>query len=452
MHPLEPRGTDAIPLPPRPNLEQYHNRAKSLLKACKSGDGNAVRAWARQWLDSLAALTDAANDGQRQTADEIRQLRTRIDREIDDIERDARQSGLLVESGSGTCSLADAQLFLARLHDFVSWPRFSAHIEALARTNSPDARFESAADAVVTGDVETLRAMIQADPALVTARSARDHRATLLHYIAANGHEGWRQKSPKNAVDVARLLLGAGAAPDALAHMYGGDATTMDMLVSSVHPHLAGVQVGLVDVLVDHGAAVNGVENNGSPLMTAFRFHYPLAAEALARRGARVDNVITAAALGRADLVDAFITGTGELRPEVPLAQVRWPRLPRDPRVHLGYALTWAATWGRKDVVELMLRKGVDPGGKDDDATALHFAAAHGHMDIARLLLTYGASLEARNSYGGTVLSGTLWYMHHAPAPGVDYTDVIRELLALGARADAFPHLEQYVNEALSRG
>jgi hypothetical protein len=48
---MQPRGTDAIPLPPRANLEQYHSRAKGLLKACKSDDGAAVRAWARQWLE-----------------------------------------------------------------------------------------------------------------------------------------------------------------------------------------------------------------------------------------------------------------------------------------------------------------------------------------------------------------------------------------------------------------
>ncbi len=452
---MQPRGTDALPLPPRANLEQYHNRAKSLLKACKSVDSAAaVRAWARQWLESLAALTDSARtDAPARTAEQIRRLyRKEIDGEVDKIERDARESGLLSGDTTSACSLADAQLFIARLHDFVSWPRFSAHIEALARADSPDAEFEAAADAVVSGDAATLRSMLGANPALVRARSARDHAATLLHYIAANGHEGWRQKTPKNAVEVARLLLDAGAEPDALAHMYGGDATTMDMLVSSVHPHAAGVQVALVDVLVDYGAAVNGVEDNGSPLMTAFRFHYPLAAEALARRGARVDNVITAAALGMRELVDAFVTDGGELGPDVPLAQVRWPRLPRDPKVHLAYALTWAATWGRGEVVELMLRKGVDPGGKDDDATALHFAVAHGHMDIARLLLQYGASLEALNSYGGTVLSGTLWYMNNAAVPGVDYQAIIRELIALGARVDAFPGLEQHVKEVLARG
>jgi ankyrin repeat protein len=103
------------------------------------------------------------------------------------------------------------------------------------------------------------------------------------------------------------------------------------------------------------------------------------------------------------------------------------------------------------EVVELILRKGVDPGGKDHDATALHFAVAHGHVDT-RLLLEYGTSLEALNSYGGTVLSGTLRYMQNAAAPGVDYQAVVRELIALGARVDAFPGLEQHVKEVLSRG
>jgi len=446
---MRPRGTDAIPLPPRPNLEQYHNRAKSLIKACKTRDPNAVRTWARQWLESLAGL----NDNGASTADTIRRLRHKqIDREVEQIERDARESGLLPGDPNVTCSLADAQLFLARLHDFVSWPKFAAHVEALGRASSLNSEFETAADAVVTGDVATLRAMLQANPDLVRARSAREHGATLLHYIAANGHEGWRQQTPPNAVDVARVLLDAGAEPDALAYMYGGNATTMDMLVSSVHPHAAGVQVALVDILVDYGANVNGVEDNSSPLMTAFRFHYPLAAEALARRGARVDNIITAAALGRTELVDTFLTDDGQLAPDVRLANVRWPRLPRDPRVHLGYAMTWAATYGKRDVVELMLRKGVEPPGKDDDATAIHFAAAYGHMDIVRLLVQHGVSLETLNSYDGTVLSGTLWYAFNAPVPGVDYPAVVRELIALGARPDAFPGLQRRVDEVLSRG
>ena len=434
---MEPRGTGAIPLPRRPNIEQYRNRAKSLVKACRSGDA-AVREWARQWLESLAENGTHLRSSQ-------------LEREAEDIERDARKSGLSSD-GATPCTLSDAQLFIARLHDFVSWPKFAKHVEELSRENSPDAEFESAADAVVTGDLATLSAMLRANPNLVRARSARDHRATLLHYTAANGHEGYRQRTPDNAVNVARALLDAGAEADSLAHMYGGDATTMDMLVSSVHPHLAGVQVALVDSLVDHGAAVNGVEDNGSPLMTAIAFHYPKAAEALARRGARVENVIEAAALGRLDVVASLLGDDGHLKPGAPLSAVRWPRLPRDPQVHLEYATVRAAAFGRTDAVRLLLEKGVTPAAKDVDATALHFAAAYGHIDIVSLLLAHGAQLETLNSYGGTVLTATLWYAFNGPVEGVDYPAVVRALIAAGARTDVYPKTREHIDALLTRG
>jgi ankyrin repeat protein len=449
---MEPRGTDAIPLPRRPNLEQYRTRAKSLVKACKSGDA-AVREWARQWLEALSALHSDAQASASDGTENLRHLRwSQIEREAEAIERDARKSGLSSDAGATSCTLSDAQLFIARLHDFVSWPKFAKHIDELARENSPDAEFESAADAVVTGDLATLTEMLRATPSLARARSARDHRATLLHYTAANGHEGYRQRTPKNAVEIARTLLDAGAESDALAHMYGGDATTMDMLVSSVHPHLAGVQVALVDTLVDHGAAVDGVEANGSPLMTAIAFHYPKAAEALARRGARVENIIQAAALGRVDVVESLMGDDGYLKPNAPLSAVRWPRLPRDPQVHLEYAMVRAAAFGRTDVVKFLLEKGVNPAATDVDATALHFAAAYGHMDIVSLLLAHGAQLETLNSYGGTVLTATLWYAFNGPIERVDYAAVVRALIAAGARTDIYPKTREHIDELLTRG
>jgi len=388
-----------------------------------------------------------------ESADTPRHLKwTEIDREVDAIEKDARSSRLIGGDGPTSCTLADAQLFLARLHDFASWPRFVHHIEALARESSPDSEFETAADAVVTGDIARVSSMLRQNRTLAQARSARDHGATLLHYIAANGHEGYRQKTPKNAVDIARALLDAGAEPDALARMYGYECTPMQMLVSSAHPHIAGLQVALVDILVDYGARPSGVKDDGSPLMTAFRFHYPRAAEALVRRGARVDNVIAAAALGRTDLLAAWVVDGTTLAPGVDLAAGPWPRLEPDPRVHLGYALTWAATWGKRDAVELLLQKGVDPHGRDDDATALHFAAAFGHWDIVQLLLAYGASLETLNSYGGTVLGGTLWYAYNIPVKGVDYPAVIRALIEAGARTDLYPEMQQRIDGILKRG
>jgi ankyrin repeat protein len=139
------------------------------------------------------------------------------------------------------------------------------------------------------------------NPDLVHARSARVHGATLLHYVAANGVEDFRQKTPPNALAVARFLLEAGAEVDGLANTYGGDKyqTTMNLLVSSTHPAEAGLQAPLVHLLLDFGAAINGLDDDGSPLLTAMAFDYGESVDALARRGARIDNVVTAAAVGR---------------------------------------------------------------------------------------------------------------------------------------------------------
>jgi hypothetical protein len=148
--------------------------------------------------------------------------------------------------------------------------------------------------------------------------------------------------------------------------------------------------------------------------------------------------------------VDRFVDDGGNLRPDVSLAHVPWPSLPPDRKVHLGYALTWACAFGRSAVVELLLEKGVDASGQDGDATALHFAAAFGRMDLVRLLREHGASLEAQNSYGGTVLSGTVWYALHAPVEGVDYAAVVRELIEAGARVDFYPRLNAHVDAVLA--
>src|SRR5207245_2742449 len=174
------------------------------------------------------------------------------------------------------------------------------HVEAVTRDGSPVFQFESAVEAVITGELATLESLVCENPELVRARSTRVthfdppvHRATVLHYVAANGVEGYRQKTPKNAVEVAQTLLKTGAEVDALADMYGGQCTTMSLLVSSCHPAEAGVQVALVDTLLDFGAAIEGRGSAkwGSPLMTALAFGYLSAAEALVKRGAQVDSI-----------------------------------------------------------------------------------------------------------------------------------------------------------------
>jgi ankyrin repeat protein len=119
--------------------------------------------------------------------------------------------------------------------------------------------FERAADAVVQGDLFTLRSLLRGHPELAHERSQREHAATLLHYVSANGVEDERQRTPANVVEVATLLLDAGAEPDAVSN---DGWTTLAWLVSSVHPARADKlhwacfkgQLDAAAALLAHGA------------------------------------------------------------------------------------------------------------------------------------------------------------------------------------------------------
>jgi hypothetical protein len=85
--------------------------------------------------------------------------------------------------------------------------------------------------------------------------------------VAANGVESSRQwQSPRNAVQVPRILLRHGADPDAVCNAYGGGLTPLCALVSSAHPAHAGVQGGLAGELYRGGANPNGLDEDGLPL------------------------------------------------------------------------------------------------------------------------------------------------------------------------------------------
>src|ERR1700682_4618145 len=118
--------SDALPLPPRPSLEQYKKRAKDLVKICKSGDRDALRAWGRRWIEALVKLYDLAitlpRDGHRvYTPAEIDY---RIEHTVDRITKHLSASN---QPSRGACTLAQAQLALAREHGFASWPKFAKH-------------------------------------------------------------------------------------------------------------------------------------------------------------------------------------------------------------------------------------------------------------------------------------------------------------------------------------
>ena len=270
------------------------------MQAATSDHPLALDAWGAHWLEEIDRLT-----GEKKKAF----VAASFKRAIEAIKKGMREKWETADAPE-TAWVARAQLLMARAHGFENWDVFTDLIAPAPGQSEEALAFESAVDAVVEGDLKVLQSLVGQFPALVETRSTRTHQAALLHYIAANGVEDFRQRTPGNAVEMAGYLLASGAEVDALANTYGGGKTQtpMNLLVSSAHPSAAGLMAPLVEVLLHFGAAIHGLENNGSPLRTALASGYLDGAEALVRGGARIDTLVAVASLGRLNLVDSFFS------------------------------------------------------------------------------------------------------------------------------------------------
>jgi len=382
-----------------PNLDQYKKQAKDLLKALQAEDPKAIQR-IRQFHPHGRELAEPA--------------------------------------------LADAQLVLAREHSFDSWPKFSKYVRELGQANSPFAKFERAADAVVNGEAATLREMLQQNPGLIRARSPREHRSMLLHYVSANGVEDYRQKTPPNAVEIAAILLDAGAEVDAVADAYG-KGTTLGLTATSIHPLRAGILIPLLELLLARGASVDGAPGGWNPVNSCLANGRKLGAEFLASRGAKLD-LEGAAGVGRLDLVKSFFNEDRSLKPDANTTQME-------------SGFIWACEYGgRADVVNFLLEMGVDKNAyRQFKLTGLHWAAAS-DIDTVKVLLKHKAPLEAKNVWGGTPLGAAIWAATESDPndpvwPKADWVPIVELLLEAGADVNAveYPTGHSRIDDVLRR-
>ena len=323
--------------------------------------------------------------------------------------------------------LADAQLVIAREYGFSSWAALKHDVEASRRVADfkLHPRFDEAVAAIVVGDVDRLRALLDAHPELVRARTNLEPPyhyftgATLLHHLAWNPSR--KEPVPNNVVAIARLLLDRGADPDAVT-LGRSIGTTMGLIVTSRMASEANASGPLIDLLRERGASLDLVTSKAvipdwgeQNVLDVSLSNYAIrAAEKLIELGAKPD-ICHAAALGRMDLVRGFFDSDGRLT-----------RLPfrngtaMPARDAIGLALLFAYVNHHPDVVDYLLEKdgnwnmiGVNNG------TAMHRAAWSGDLSMVRRLVAKGADFTNReNPFHSTPLS---WAEHNKQQATFDW-------------------------------
>jgi ankyrin repeat protein len=393
---------DARALPHRTSVEDYAILAADLVRAYRSGDTVALR-----------RLTEHYRLERPLTRDDVR---TSVAKRL------GKLSG---PAGTADFALPAAQTLVADSFGFDDWAALVDHLDALKREESPVSIFEAAADAIIAGDLTGLESLLRDQPQLIRTRSTRKHHATLLHYMSANGVEDFRQRTPPNAVKVAQTLLTAGAEVDAV--LADGESTTLGLVATSAHPAVMGVQLRLLETLLEAGAAVDGIPGGWNPLTAALANGRGEAAAFLADRGARLA-LEGAAGVGRLDLVKGFFNPDGSLTPNATRAQ-------------LSSGFAWACEYGRSAVVAFLLDTGFAIDGKlrHDGQTGLHWAAYGGHEEVVRLLLERNAPMNATDTmYGGTPLGWAIygWAEEVPEFRAGRYHEVVSLLVAAGATVE----------------
>lgn len=231
---------------------------------------------------------------------------------------------------------------------------------------------------------------------------------------------GLMRAAERGNIEIAEYLLKSGAKPD------GAPGGRVSPLLKSIERNY----VGIVQLLLRFGGNVDVQDKQGrTALMTAaWKNHFHIMVE-LIRRGADVNkkdntgrNVLHNLAAdkhcnwGRDVIVELL---RRDIAIDGPDGQDEGKRSP----------LHWAASTGKKELCEMLLRRQRAPKANVNaveirQKTALHLAVAHGRDDIVELLLMYGANVMAKSDGSWTPL-------HNACEQGS--VKVVKTLLTAGA-------------------
>lgn len=239
-----------------------------------------------------------------------------------------------------------------------------------------DERIQPALDAFLSGDTATLQTAIDTDPGIVNAVWGEN---TLIEWAT----------QPPHGIDpaVVDVLIDNGAHLDRALNLAGCW-------------NLAGLCRQLLAAGADPSARADA---DITPLESAAMHGSTQSADILVEHGLHRPTLWLAAATGRLDTVQDWVTADGQLRKDPGPYRPNWADVGRpqgnpptdDHNEIIGEALTFAAANNRRKVVDYLLDAGADINARPyRNTTGLHFAIQFRKPEMVQHLIERGASTE----------------------------------------------------------
>jgi peptide-methionine (S)-S-oxide reductase len=262
-----------------------------------------------------------------------------------------------------------------------------------------DALFREAVAAIGAGDVATLERLLTAHPSLARSRLTapgswlREKIGGALDGFFKDPYLLWfvsedvpvHGRLPKNIAEVARAIIRSAQGSPGLQEQLD---STLRLVCWSGVAQKGGVQIGLIDTLLDAGASPDGGPNN------ALVNGHVAAAEHLVSRGAKL-TLASAVCLERWDDARQLTVTASEAEKQ--------------------FALVLAALNGKAKAVKWMIGAGADVNRPSSDlyahGTPLHHAVCSGSLATVHALVEAGADRDKLDTaWNGTPLG---WAKHY---------------------------------------
>ncbi|MEP7354367.1 MAG: ankyrin repeat domain-containing protein [Acidobacteriota bacterium] len=365
------------------------------------------------WItDRVRGLMRTKNSAGPAALEQIREWHPRF---ADATDEEIRQTAI---------SEGDARLVYAREHGFETWDDLSNRVEAL-KSGRAEEPFKAAFEALQTGDLPALKALLTAHPELARQRGTNGN--TLLNLAVSLA----AKVKPTPDLSPVKALLEAGASVS--------DAN--DRGWTSLHQAGYSNQTELTKLLIEHRAELDAEAHGsgGTPLAAALFWGHREVADLLGQHAVAPNNLRMAAGLGRLDLVEACFTGERTLTPEACAARgfyrphsgfPDW-QPSTDPQEVLDEALVWACKSGRVNVLDRLLRGGARVEADPYRGTALIWAAFCNRTRSATWLLDHGANVNQKATFGGLTHGQGITALHLAAQGG--HLETVQLLVERGA-------------------